>query len=184
MTGSIGGGAAVPVSSSEPSRIAGIAAAAATASAPPAPATTSWRRVKRGASIPSASRGRITQLAAALVALLGLLGERAGDHLVDRLWQLGPALVQGGRRLLEVSEHRRDRPRPLEGRLAVQAFVQDAAERVDVGARVERLAGDLLGGGVVDRAGEVRGVAVVQVVGAAGEPEVGEVAVLLRRPPR
>ena len=40
----------------------------------------------------------------------------------------------------------------LERRLAGQALVQHAAERVDVGARVDRLAADLLGRDVVERA--------------------------------
>ena len=66
----------------------------------------------------------------------------------------------------------------MKRRLAGQALVEHAAERVDVGARVERLGGDLLGGGVVHRAGEVGGGRSPPSSGGAGEAEVGQVAVL------
>ena len=70
-------------------------------------------------------------------------------------------------------------PGPFEGWLAGQALVEHAAQRVDVGAVVERLVGALLGGGVVDRAGKVGAHRDLLVAGAARQPEVREVAVLL-----
>ena len=81
--------------------------------------------------------------------------------------------------VVQVREHRRrDRPARV-GHLAGQRVVEDAAERVDVGARVDLLAGELLGRHEVDgadplaRRGQPR-------VGADDlrEPEVGEVGVL------
>ena len=62
-------------------------------------------------------------------------------------------------------------------RLTRQAVVQDAAERVDVGAAVERLAPDLLGAAVVDCPEEGAGLCHRLGARALGEAEVAEVGV-------
>jgi hypothetical protein len=64
-----------------------------------------------------------------------------------------------------------------EGQLAAHALVEEAGERVEIGALVERLTPDLLGGGVSGRAQEG---ALLRQAGAeaAGEPEVAEIGVL------
>ena len=71
--------------------------------------------------------------------------------------------VAGGRRPLPRRMSRRNGGSPG------QALVEHAAERVDVGASVELLAGDLLGSDVVDRAHQL---AVVAEPGLLGEPLV------------
>ena len=65
----------------------------------------------------------------------------------------------------------------LERHPAGEHLERHAAHRVDVGARVDPLAADLLGGDVVDGAdhGVVRACAAVRQ--GCGDPEVGEVAV-------
>ena len=129
---------------------------------------------------PKRRLGRLAELTAGVVALLGILGERFGSHLVDGFGQLGPPGVKGGRRLAGVGEHGRDRPRPLERRLAGQALVEHTAQRVHVGTLVGRLGGNLLRGGVVHGARKVRrGAGACLEIGGAGEPEVGQVAVLV-----
>src|SRR5262245_60947372 len=56
---------------------------------------------------------------------------------------------------------------PAEGHRAGQALVEQAAERVHIGAAVDRLALDLLGGGVVDRAHDLPGEGEVAAIGAS-----------------
>ena len=73
------------------------------------------------------------------VAQVALLGERRGDHGVERLRQLGPSLADGRRRVVHVREQRRDLVLALVRGFSGQALVQDAAERVDVRAPVHRL---------------------------------------------
>ncbi len=76
-----------------------------------------------------------------------------------------------------MGEQRGHRPRALERRGASKALVEHAAQRVDVRPGVSALVADLLRRGVVDGAGEVRRDAGIGV-SVAGEPEVGQVAVL------
>ncbi len=66
----------------------------------------------------------------------------------------------------------------LQGWAAGEAFVEHAAERVEVGAPVQRLALDLFGGDVVGRAGEVAALERARDRELAGEPEIGQVDVL------
>jgi hypothetical protein len=67
----------------------------------------------------------------------------------------------------------------VEGERPGQALEQHAAQRVDVGGGTDRLAGDLLGGDVVDRADELaRGRQPRLGRGPLGEPEVGQVHVV------
>ena len=63
------------------------------------------------------------------------------------------------------------------GRLARQAVVEHTAEGVDVGAPVERVAADLLGAAVVDRAEKRARVRHVPRARALGETEVAQVRV-------
>jgi hypothetical protein len=84
--------------------------------------------------------GRARQVARRRVAVVGVLGHRARDHLVERDRYVRSGLAQRRRRLLHV--------RPDLGRLGVarvrdpagEHLVEHAAERVHVGARVDRLA--------------------------------------------
>jgi hypothetical protein len=68
----------------------------------------------------------------------------------------------------------------LNGGLAGQALVEHAAKPVDIGPPIGRLGGDLLGRRVVDGAREVGAAGGTRFeVGGAGEPEIGQVTVLL-----
>ena len=82
--------------------------------------------------------------------------------------------------LVDVRPEQRDVGRAGEGRLPGQALVEDAAERVEVGPRLHVVARDLLGRDVLERADDVSGRGdAAERARALGQPEVGEVAVLL-----
>ena len=97
------------------------------------------------------------QVGAGLEAPLGRLLERLRDHRVEAAGQLRAAGRQPRRVLGQVRVDHRDVGVARERQLAGQAVVEQAAERVDVGARVDPAALDLLGRDVVDRADHVAG---------------------------
>jgi hypothetical protein len=88
--------------------------------------------------------------------LLRLLRQHAVEHLQKTFGYVGAELFQRGHRLLHVRQHLLHRVavlRPTEGRTAGQQLVERAAQRVHVGADVDRVAVEgLLGGHVVGRA--------------------------------
>ncbi|MDX2644123.1 hypothetical protein PV341_11135, partial [Streptomyces sp. PA03-1a] len=86
----------------------------------------------------------VAQGAHAQEPLLGLLGQRAEHHGVDGAGQLR-AQCRGRHRVLgEVLVHHRERRVTGEGRPAGEQLVEQAPQRVLVGARVHRRAVDLL----------------------------------------
>ncbi len=99
-----------------------------------------------------------------LVALLRIRRGGAGDDLVQRRWQLGANRAQRRQR----SVHRR----PLAG----EYLEGEQAETVDVRARCERLARQLLRRHVRGRRDD-RAPGVLRIGQAGGDPEVGEVPV-------
>ena len=106
---------------------------------------------RRGLRVtPSADACLVGELVAVGLAILSVLGEGACDNGVDRVGQLVVVCPNGGRLGLEVFPEDAHRRAALVRWLTGQAFVQDAAERVDVGAAVDGAAFDLLGGDVVD----------------------------------
>ena len=113
--------------------------------------------------------GGVAEGGRAFVAVLLLLGERAGEDGVE-------ARIGGkrGRRLLHVRPQKLGFRRAVEGRLPLEALVQDAGERVLVRAPVDLFASDLLGGEVVEGADELprlrRG-----PPDLLGQPEVGQI---------
>ena len=138
------------------------------------------RRLRRGKrlSVKSCPCG-LGQPATGGVAQVALLGERRGDHRVERVRQLRPSLADGRRRVVHVREQRRNLVLALVRTFSGQALVEDAAERVDVDATVHRLPLDLLRCQVVDgaedlpAAGEAR-----DGRGVLGQSEVAEIRVL------
>ena len=86
-----------------------------------------------------------------LVPVVRILCHRTGEHGVDGGRQLRSSLARRGGLLLEVREERRDVRGAIERTLSRERLVEQAAERVDVGAPVDRVAADLLGSDVVDR---------------------------------
>ena len=127
----------------------------------------------------SAAWAARARLAGGLVAVVGLLGHRLGDDGVERGRAVGAGLGDERGRLGDVRVHLRHVGGLVVREALGQRLVEDAAERVDVGAGVHRLAADLLGGGVVDAAHEQAGLGQGVLGGVLGEAEVGEVDVLL-----
>ena len=100
------------------------------------------------------SSRRPRKLAAGGVTLVGLLRERLAKHRVECVRELGAHLAHARGRLVQVCEHDRQLALAREWTLPRQALEEDAAERVDIGAAVDRPARDLLRRNVVDRADE------------------------------
>ena len=119
------------------------------------------------------------EVAGGRVAVAGRLRERPLDHAVEALGHAGHDLGRPRRGVVQVGQHRRrDGPARVR-RLARQRVVEDAAERVDVGARVDLVAGELLGRHEVGGADPVAGGGQAGVgPHRLGEAEVGEVGVL------
>jgi hypothetical protein len=110
------------------------------------------------------------KLVPGLVAVVRLLGERLREH------RLQPR--QRGWLLLEVREDDRGVGAAAERRPPGQALVQQAAERVEVGAPVQVVTANLLGGDVVDSAERAARSDTGRLLRqSSGEPEVGQVAV-------
>ncbi len=134
---------------------------------------------RRGLVLQRGPRGA-RQVAGGGVALAGLLGHGGADDGVERGGDGRVERARGGRRVAQVGVHLRQLGVARERDAAGERVEEDAAERVDVGARVGLLAADLLRRGEVGgadelaRAGEAAGGR-----GVLGEPEVGEVRVLL-----
>ena len=87
--------------------------------------------------------GRVDELAAARVAVVGVLRHRVAEDGVDLDRQVGVAR-SAGRRLLQVRPEDGQLGARRRRRLARQALVEHAAERVHVGAAVHVAALDLL----------------------------------------
>ena len=111
-----------------------------------------FRRSGPGARGPGAGagagRGRaggplegLAQLRRGLEAVVGVLGQRPGDHRLERLRDVGPDGAGPAWALVHVRGGDRERRRPVERRPAADQLVQAAAERVQVGTVV-----DLAGG--------------------------------------
>ena len=155
------------------------AAPAATTRAPGSPSDAHGprgpvrRRRQRGAR-------RRDELGAGLPAVLRILGHRAPDDGVERGGHAGPPLARSRRLVLEVGVDRRHLRIPGEGHLAGQCLEQHAPEGVEVGTAIGLLARDALWCHVIDRADQlVAGRDAVRGRDVAGEPEVGEVDVLI-----
>ena len=126
-----------------------------------------------------ACRGR--HLARGRIAIGGVLGRRLGDDVVEGGHELGARRAGLRRRVADVRPELGDVAVLRVGDLAGQHLVEDAAQRVDVGATVDRVALDLLGGDVVGGPHPQAGPR--QASGrprALGQPEVGEVGVGVR----
>jgi hypothetical protein len=121
------------------------------------------------------------EVAGRRVARRGLLGQRAGDDRVERE-RHARRRRRPGRLLVQVGGDRRRHGGAAERRRAGERGVQHAAERVDVGAGVDRLAAEVLGRHEVDgpdpaaALGDPRRLGVLD----AGDPEVAEVDVRAR----
>ena len=128
------------------------AAATAASTTRPAPAATRPRARRRGARAPGASAARAAAISSPQrrVAILLVLRQRPPQHGVERRTGSG-----GGSSCRCAHSVSASRLAP-ERRRARQALVEHARERVLVAAAVDRLAADLLGREVVERADEPR----------------------------
>jgi hypothetical protein len=77
-------------------------------------------------------------------ALVGALGQHAHDRVVEPGGHVGAPLLRGDRLFFHVPGQHVEHLAADEGRLAGQGLVGDAAERVDVGPAIERVAAGLL----------------------------------------
>ncbi len=103
------------------------------------------------------------------------LRERAADHSVERLGQLGPQLAHRGAASCSCACMTATSVSRSNGFLPGERLEEQAAERVDVGGRPDRLAADLLGRRIVERADEEAGAREASRAGALRDPEVREV---------
>ena len=102
------------------------------------------RRTLRG-RLSQRLAGRRCELARAPVTVFRLLRHRLGDHRVHRVGELWTNGTHRRRRLEQVRVDQRDLGLLVVRGTPCQAFVEHAAERVDVRAGIEILALDLLG---------------------------------------
>ncbi len=116
-------------------------------------------------------------------AVLRVLGEQAQDEGLQRLGDLGPDAAHRQRRFVQVAVEDAERRGARERDVAAEQFVQEHAERVQVGVRADGSAHRLLGGHVGGRADGRAGVGqaggVVVHDGGDTEVEDGDRAVLL-----
>ena len=122
---------------------------------------------------------RATQVAGRREALLGLLGQRTADDVVERRRDSAPGLARSGRGVVDVGPELGDVILAGEGNAAGHRLEEQAAEGVDVGARVDALAGDLLGGRVVERPDPLPGLReALGALDALGQAEIGQEGVI------
>ena len=121
---------------------------------------------------PERAAGDRDELDAGRVTLGRVLRERLGQHVFEAR--------RCGRSLLEVCVEGRDLGAAPEGRRPGEALVEDAGERVLVGATVDLVAADLFGRNVVARPERADGVQRrCHFAERPGQTEVGEVDVLV-----
>ena len=114
------------------------------------------------------------------VALLRRLRHRGADHDVEAGRDAGGERACRRRGIVEVRVHLRQLGVARERHAAGERVEEDGAQRVHVGARVRVLAADLLGRCEVRRTDETAGAGEAAAHRLAlGQPEVGEVRVLL-----
>ena len=124
--------------------------------------------------------GGAAEVAGGLVAVLGALGHRPGDDVVELRRDVRHQLAGARRLLLRVGPELRDGLVAREGHLTGQEVEEDAAERVDVGAGVDGLALELLGRDVVGGADPLTRRRHLPAAGhVLDEAEVGQVGVLV-----
>ena len=159
------------------------AAAAIRAVAPRVAASRRRRRALPGARTWPASAARAASASSPQVwyRSSGDFARPVAEDLVERGGKFGARVGDSRWRFVQVSEDDRELGVPIEGAYTGEAFVEDAAERVLVGARVDRAALDLLGRHVVDRADEATIAGQARDRGhMTREPEVADIGVVAR----
>ena len=99
----------------------------------------------------------VGELRRGLGSVGGVFGERPRDESFEFVGGVGAREAQGRGLLLYVLEGERRRRRRLEGRVAGEHLVENHAEAVDVGARIDVVVGALLGRHVARRADQRAG---------------------------
>jgi hypothetical protein len=128
---------------------------------------------------------RVGEVGAGRIALVRILRHGLGENVVDGRRQVRADRAEAQRRRGQVRVEHRDRQLALERHRAAEHLEGHAGERVLVGPAVDRLAVDLLGGGVVGGAEELAGDG--QRAGRQhrpGDAEVRQVGVLRAAAPR
>ena len=116
---------------------------------------------------------RLDERVGVRVALVGVLAQRAQHDGVERRRHRGVALRRRDRRLGDLLERDRHRRLGVERQRAGEQLVEHDPDRVEVGARVDRVALRLLGREVLRRAHDRAGLGHVGGAGAR-DPEVGD----------
>ena len=114
-------------------------------------------------------------------AIVGALGERSRDERLDAVGDLRPTRLHAGHGSPQVLLGDLDERGATVGRHTRQAVVEHRAERVDVGAAVQRVPLRLLGRHVVARAEHAARVGERRRVVDARDAEVGQLGVPIRR---
>ena len=135
-----------------------------------APTSTSTSTVGDGAG----GEQRGAEVGGAVVAVGGLAGHGRHTTSSSDLRHARPDLPRPQRIALEARQGDGRLAVALERRAAAEHLVEDDAEAVDVGARVDRLALDLLGREVLGRADHEARLGEVGALGRLGDAEVGD----------
>ena len=122
----------------------------------------------------------LDELHRGVLALLGLLGQRASDDIVEPCRQRGHSLADLRRRRGHVGKHDRRLRVRRERHHSGQAPIEDRRQAVDVAERRRRLRVDLLWRDVVERPDELSGLGQPGLVQSLGEAEVRQVGVVAR----
>jgi hypothetical protein len=144
------------------------ARSAAARTARPTAAASASQRLRRGL-LSLRRAGGLDQLGAGLEPLGRILGERLRQHFLE--------LAKRRRRLLQVGIQGRSVGAASERRLAREALVEQAAQRIDVCTSVDIATADLLGSDVIDRAEQAR-LGGVRFTHAVGQSEIGAIDML------
>ena len=141
-----------------------------------------WRRRVSRFAQPQAQHGPqfLGEPAAARVAVGRVLGQRGGQHRVDRRGYCGAPCASGRRIRVDMRIHQGGALVGTERRRAAQELEPGARQRVEVGPAVEGTALDLLGCQVVEHAAGL--IRLDDLAGREGlaHPEVGEVRAAAR----
>ena len=124
---------------------------------------------------------RALHLADIRKAVVGALGERAGDDQLDAVGDLGAPRLHARHGSAQVLLGDLDERGAAVGRHPREAVVQQRTQRVDVGAPVERASLRLLGRDVVARAQHPARVGQGRGVVDARDAEIGQLGVPIRR---
>jgi hypothetical protein len=133
------------------------------------------RRLEPGTATPPKA-----ERAAGRRTLRTILGHPGAKNVVDGTRKPRLSLARSRHGVLEMGVDHRDVTRTPKGHVSRQALIEQTRKGIHVGATVDLLVANLLGGDVVDRSDHLLRICHRTAVGCARtEPEIGEITVLL-----